>query len=105
LRYRLNAKFLETHSISFIKLHIKEITDTKEFQSLPQKDLNKIMVLIEKIITLRISSLTYEGIEKDLTIELVTHNEAESFKQILLYIIIGSIRRCDYDMFSKIINN
>ncbi|TGZ46540.1 putative GTP-binding protein Parf, partial [Temnothorax longispinosus] len=56
LRYRLNAKFLETHSISFIKLHIKEITDTKEFQSLPQKDLNKIMVLIEKKQELRISN-------------------------------------------------
>ncbi|XP_071578509.1 uncharacterized protein [Temnothorax nylanderi] len=48
LAFSSNAKFLETHSVTFIKFHIKEIRDTKTFQSLSQEDLNKIMELIEK---------------------------------------------------------
>ncbi|XP_071578520.1 speckle-type POZ protein-like [Temnothorax nylanderi] len=50
-----NAKFLETHSTTFIKFHIKEITNTKEFQSLSQEDLNKVLELIEKCKTLESS--------------------------------------------------
>ncbi|XP_024878251.1 speckle-type POZ protein-like [Temnothorax curvispinosus] len=48
LAFSSKAKFLKIHSISFIKFHIKEIMDTKEFQNLPQEDLNEIMVMIEK---------------------------------------------------------
>ncbi|XP_071653681.1 uncharacterized protein [Temnothorax longispinosus] len=44
----LNAKFLETHSATFIKFHIKEIMDTETFKSLSREDSNKIMELIEK---------------------------------------------------------
>ncbi|XP_024886042.1 BTB and MATH domain-containing protein 43-like [Temnothorax curvispinosus] len=47
-----NAKFLETHSTIFIKFYVKEIMDTKEFQNLPQEDLNKVLELIEKCETL-----------------------------------------------------
>ncbi|XP_071578513.1 uncharacterized protein [Temnothorax nylanderi] len=48
LAFSSNAKFLETHSVTFIKFHIKEIRDTETFESLSQEDLNKIMELIEK---------------------------------------------------------
>ncbi|XP_071636653.1 uncharacterized protein [Temnothorax longispinosus] len=48
LAFSSNAKFLETHSVTFIIFHIKEIRDTEAFQSLSQEDLNKIMGLIEK---------------------------------------------------------
>ncbi|XP_024888864.1 BTB and MATH domain-containing protein 43-like [Temnothorax curvispinosus] len=48
LAFSSNAKFLETHSASFIKFHIIEIRDTKEFRNLPPEDFNKIMELIEK---------------------------------------------------------
>ncbi|XP_071638937.1 speckle-type POZ protein homolog [Temnothorax longispinosus] len=44
-----NAKFLGTHSATFIKLHIEEIRNTEQFQNLPQENLIKIMDLIEKI--------------------------------------------------------
>ncbi|XP_071578504.1 uncharacterized protein [Temnothorax nylanderi] len=47
--------------------------------------------------------LTHEEIEKDMTKELVTDNEVESFKQILLYIITGSVDQCDYDMLKKLL--
>ncbi|XP_071653682.1 uncharacterized protein [Temnothorax longispinosus] len=43
-----NAKCLETHSANFIKFHIIEIRDTKEFRNLPPEDFNKITELIEK---------------------------------------------------------
>ncbi|XP_011695753.1 PREDICTED: uncharacterized protein LOC105454662 [Wasmannia auropunctata] len=43
-----NAKFLETHSAAFIKFHLTEITNTKEFRNLSQKDSSKIMELSEK---------------------------------------------------------
>ncbi|XP_024886457.1 BTB and MATH domain-containing protein 43-like [Temnothorax curvispinosus] len=43
-----NAKYLETHSATFIKLYMKKIRDTIAFKSLSQEDLNKIMELIEK---------------------------------------------------------
>ncbi|XP_071653481.1 speckle-type POZ protein-like [Temnothorax longispinosus] len=48
LAFSSNAKFLETHSATFIKFHIKEIRDTKAFQSVSQEDLSKIMEFIEK---------------------------------------------------------
>ncbi|TGZ53452.1 Uncharacterized protein DBV15_12929 [Temnothorax longispinosus] len=48
LAFSSNAKFLETHLVTFIKFHIKGIRDTEAFQSLSQEDLNKIMELIEK---------------------------------------------------------
>lgn len=48
LAFACNAKLLETHSATVIKFHIKEIMGTKEFQSLSQKDSNKIMELIEE---------------------------------------------------------
>ncbi|XP_024881128.1 uncharacterized protein LOC112460598 [Temnothorax curvispinosus] len=47
--------------------------------------------------------LTHEGIEKDMTKELVSDNEVESFKHILLYIITGSVDQCDYDMLKKLL--
>ncbi|XP_071578519.1 uncharacterized protein [Temnothorax nylanderi] len=43
-----NAKYLETHSATFVKFYMKEIRDTIAFKSLSQEDLNKIMELIEK---------------------------------------------------------
>jgi len=43
-----NATFLETHLATFIKFHMKEITEIKEFRTLLQEDLNKIIELIEK---------------------------------------------------------
>jgi len=48
LAFSLNATFLETYAVIFIKFHLKEIIGTKEFRDLPQKDLNKIMELFEK---------------------------------------------------------
>lgn len=48
LAFSSNAKFLETHSATFIKFHLTEIVNTKEFRNLPQKDSNKIMEFIEK---------------------------------------------------------
>ncbi|XP_024878381.1 TD and POZ domain-containing protein 3-like isoform X2 [Temnothorax curvispinosus] len=51
------AKFLETHSTTFIKFHIKEITNTKEFKSLSQEDLNKVLEFIEKLETLESSTI------------------------------------------------
>lgn len=47
-----NAKHLEKHAASFIKFHLQEIICIKEFQSLPQEQLNKIIKSIEKIETL-----------------------------------------------------
>ncbi|XP_071640415.1 uncharacterized protein [Temnothorax longispinosus] len=43
-----NAKFLGTHSATFIKLHIEVIRNTDQFRGLPQENLIKIMELIEK---------------------------------------------------------
>ncbi|XP_071578516.1 uncharacterized protein [Temnothorax nylanderi] len=43
-----NAKFLGTHSATFIKFYIEEIRNTKQFRDLPQDNLIKIMELIEK---------------------------------------------------------
>ncbi|XP_024894071.1 uncharacterized protein LOC112468903 [Temnothorax curvispinosus] len=43
-----NAKFLETHSATFIKIHIEVIKNTKQYRDLPQENLIKIMELIEK---------------------------------------------------------
>ncbi|XP_071652290.1 TD and POZ domain-containing protein 3-like [Temnothorax longispinosus] len=51
------AKFLETHSTTFIKFHKKEITNTKEFKSLSQEDLNKVLEFIEKLETLESSTI------------------------------------------------
>jgi len=48
LAFSLNAKFLKKHAVIFIKFHLKEIIDTKEFRDLPQEDLNEIMELFEK---------------------------------------------------------
>ncbi|XP_024868180.1 BTB and MATH domain-containing protein 43-like [Temnothorax curvispinosus] len=56
-----NAKFLETHSASFIKLHIKEFRDTKAFQSLSQENLSKIMEYIEKSKPLEISTRKFSS--------------------------------------------
>jgi len=56
LAFLLNAKFLRTHAAVFIKFHLKEIIDTKEFRGLLQEDLNKIMELFEKNKILEIST-------------------------------------------------
>lgn len=50
-----NAEHLEKHAASFIKFHLQEIICTKEFQSLSQEQLNKIIKSIEKIETFKIS--------------------------------------------------
>ncbi|XP_077274208.1 speckle-type POZ protein homolog [Temnothorax americanus] len=56
LAFSSNAQFLETHSAAFIKFHIIEIRDTKEFRNLPSEDFNKIMELIGKSEVLEIST-------------------------------------------------
>ncbi|XP_024873309.1 protein roadkill-like isoform X1 [Temnothorax curvispinosus] len=43
-----------------------------------------------------------QGREKNMTKEL-TSNELQTFKQILLYIITGSVKQCDYDMLKKLL--
>ncbi|XP_071571128.1 uncharacterized protein [Temnothorax nylanderi] len=47
---------------------------------------------------------THEGREKNMTKEL-TSNELQTFKQILLYIITGSVKQCDYDMLKKLLTS
>ncbi|KYM80093.1 hypothetical protein ALC53_09187, partial [Atta colombica] len=46
--FSFNIKFLEIYLINFVKFHIKEIVKTKNFQKLSQKDIVKLMELIEK---------------------------------------------------------
>ncbi|XP_071578506.1 uncharacterized protein [Temnothorax nylanderi] len=46
--------------------------------------------------------LTYEGTEKDMTNEL-TNNELLTFKQILVFILTGSVNQNDYDMLKKLL--
>ncbi|XP_071653483.1 uncharacterized protein [Temnothorax longispinosus] len=47
--------------------------------------------------------LTHDEKEKDMTSELVTHNEVESFKQILLYITTGSIEQRCYNTLKDLL--
>ncbi|XP_071581182.1 TD and POZ domain-containing protein 5-like [Temnothorax nylanderi] len=47
--------------------------------------------------------LTHKGKEKNMTNELVTDNAVKSFRQILLYILTGSIDQSDYDMLKDIL--
>ncbi|XP_077273970.1 protein maternal effect lethal 26-like [Temnothorax americanus] len=47
--------------------------------------------------------LTHDEKEKDMTSELVTHNEVESFKQILLYITTGSIEQRGYNTLKDLL--
>ncbi|XP_071625524.1 uncharacterized protein [Temnothorax longispinosus] len=46
--------------------------------------------------------LTHEGREKNMTREL-TNDELLNFKQILIFILTGSIDQCDYDMLKKLL--
>jgi len=48
LTFSFNVKFLETYLVNFVKFHMKEIVKTKNFQKLSQKDIVKLMKLIEK---------------------------------------------------------
>ncbi|KAG5312422.1 SPOP protein, partial [Acromyrmex insinuator] len=50
--FSFNANFLKTYLINFVKFHIKEITNTTNFQKLPQKNIAKLMEFIEKNETL-----------------------------------------------------
>jgi len=48
LMFSFNVKFLETYLVNFVKFYMKEIVKTKNFQKLSQKDIVKLMKLIEK---------------------------------------------------------
>ncbi|XP_071571108.1 speckle-type POZ protein homolog isoform X1 [Temnothorax nylanderi] len=47
--------------------------------------------------------LTHEGKEKDMTDELIANSELQTFKQILVYIITGSLDQCDYNVLKKLL--
>ncbi|XP_071578508.1 speckle-type POZ protein-like [Temnothorax nylanderi] len=51
----------------------------------------------------KIICLTHDGKEKDMTNELATDNELQTFKQILVFILTGSVEQCDYDMLKKLL--
>ncbi|TGZ50580.1 Uncharacterized protein DBV15_12927, partial [Temnothorax longispinosus] len=38
-----------------------------------------------------------------MTNELITDNELQKFKQILVFILTGSVEQCDYDMLKKLL--
>ncbi|XP_050465785.1 uncharacterized protein LOC126859002 isoform X1 [Cataglyphis hispanica] len=58
LAFLNNAKNLEKHAATFIKFNIQEIINIKEFLSLPQEHLDKIIELVAKIQTLKFDTET-----------------------------------------------